>query len=452
MSIRVMTTVWDARVFEGGTLLVLLALADWANDDGTKIYPTLKQIGEKAMLSERGTRECMRRLESSGVLALVSAADGTPGRANEWRIDLPRLQELSAQVKASKSEKTDGGRNCPPAHEQAANGRNGAEREIVPDAQTDRDVVAAGGGDGGTAQPIRGQFAAAPQTGADGDTNGGSLQHERGHFATIRGQFAAPPLTPSIEQPSLQPPSQPSSHPPSARAGEPAPVRNQKSAKVYPGEFETLLAALPPCAGASKAKALKAWEACVAERPEIGLLVDAARAYAAALDAENAKRPKTDQRSPCSPATWIEERRWESFVPAGQPQQDTAQAKEPTPGWACHPAEAVLRKVLGPALFDTWLAPCWLDILDEAALLHAPTRLIRDMLANRYLDEIERAFAPLAVVLSLDGDRVEIKPSSPPPSIPASMPSPKPSTVSAPIDDLTPPSFLIRAPENREAA
>jgi len=35
MSIRVMTAVWDHSPYESGELLVLLALADWADEPGT---------------------------------------------------------------------------------------------------------------------------------------------------------------------------------------------------------------------------------------------------------------------------------------------------------------------------------------------------------------------------------------------------------------------------------
>lgn len=66
MSLPVM--VWVLRNSEErlGRRLVLLALAEFAHDDGTKAFPALATIAARARLSESQTRSCLRELEEAG--------------------------------------------------------------------------------------------------------------------------------------------------------------------------------------------------------------------------------------------------------------------------------------------------------------------------------------------------------------------------------------------------
>lgn len=66
MSIRLMNDVWKAPV-SATDKLVLLALADWSNDDG-QCWPSMAQLIVKTGLSERGVRKSLRRLEDEGQL------------------------------------------------------------------------------------------------------------------------------------------------------------------------------------------------------------------------------------------------------------------------------------------------------------------------------------------------------------------------------------------------
>lgn len=92
MSIRVMTAVWDSGAFEGGTLLVLLALADWAQDDGSRVYPKIEQLAKKARLSDRQTTTCLKNLRAAGIIFEVEAAKR--GRPTEYRIDVVAVKKL----------------------------------------------------------------------------------------------------------------------------------------------------------------------------------------------------------------------------------------------------------------------------------------------------------------------------------------------------------------------
>jgi len=97
MSIRVMTRVWDLAQAEGGALLVLLALADYADDDGYA-YPKEAQIAEKARLSDRQVRTVIKALAQRGELAYRT----NQGRsARSWYVVLSGLDEAKKQERIS---------------------------------------------------------------------------------------------------------------------------------------------------------------------------------------------------------------------------------------------------------------------------------------------------------------------------------------------------------------
>src|ERR1700694_1261379 len=70
MSVRLMGSVFylNLRPVEK---LVLLALADHANDDGEQCFPSVGQIALKTSLSRRGVQKVYRRLEAKGILVPI---------------------------------------------------------------------------------------------------------------------------------------------------------------------------------------------------------------------------------------------------------------------------------------------------------------------------------------------------------------------------------------------
>ena len=102
MSIKLMAQVWEhSEISEPSELLVLLALADWANDDG-ECWPAMKTLGAKARISDRMARTYVRRLEHKGLLVCPSTKGGK-GHSNRYilRLDTRKpTSEIEASAKA----------------------------------------------------------------------------------------------------------------------------------------------------------------------------------------------------------------------------------------------------------------------------------------------------------------------------------------------------------------
>jgi hypothetical protein len=97
MSIRVMTAVWDHADVSGGDLLVLLAMADCADDDGRKCFPTQGTLAAKSRMTDRNLRYCLLKLQSAGYISQVSRRQGG---VVEWRVN-PDPENIAARNSAS---------------------------------------------------------------------------------------------------------------------------------------------------------------------------------------------------------------------------------------------------------------------------------------------------------------------------------------------------------------
>lgn len=67
MSIKVSSEIWASSSAKSSSRLMLLALADYADDDGY-CYPSIARLAVKCMLTERGVQLILRYLERSGEL------------------------------------------------------------------------------------------------------------------------------------------------------------------------------------------------------------------------------------------------------------------------------------------------------------------------------------------------------------------------------------------------
>jgi hypothetical protein len=86
VSIRVMTWVWDNSPVRGGDLLLLLAIADHADDYGGNAWPSLHRLAERTRSDRRTVQRQLRRLQEAGHLR-IDAVTG-PGGTNRYVIPM----------------------------------------------------------------------------------------------------------------------------------------------------------------------------------------------------------------------------------------------------------------------------------------------------------------------------------------------------------------------------
>lgn len=69
MSVRVMAMVWACEKLDGPRLITMLALADFANDDGGSIWPSVTTLAKKTRRNLRATQYALRELEQLGFIS-----------------------------------------------------------------------------------------------------------------------------------------------------------------------------------------------------------------------------------------------------------------------------------------------------------------------------------------------------------------------------------------------
>lgn len=84
MSVSVMTWVWRQSTATGNDRLVLLAIADAADDEGRNAWPSIATLAAKTRLDERTVRRIVRRLETEGHIEVDRAGGGR--YSNTYRV------------------------------------------------------------------------------------------------------------------------------------------------------------------------------------------------------------------------------------------------------------------------------------------------------------------------------------------------------------------------------
>ncbi|WP_141983511.1 helix-turn-helix domain-containing protein [Saccharothrix saharensis] len=70
MSIRIMTWVWEHAEAAGTDLLLMLAIADSADDQGRNAWPSITDLSRKTRLDERTVQRRLKRLHDQGRIAI----------------------------------------------------------------------------------------------------------------------------------------------------------------------------------------------------------------------------------------------------------------------------------------------------------------------------------------------------------------------------------------------
>ena len=79
MSVRWISFVWESSPYEGRRLLLHLALADFANDEGT-CFPSQKTLALKARTTETWVSASVRQMIKDGLLEIIEKGNGRGNR------------------------------------------------------------------------------------------------------------------------------------------------------------------------------------------------------------------------------------------------------------------------------------------------------------------------------------------------------------------------------------
>lgn len=89
MSIKIMSWVWENSPCKGSALLIHLAFADFADDEGT-CWPSQARLADKARCTVENVRLTTRQLEEQGLIELVEKSNGRG--SHKYRVNTPVSQ------------------------------------------------------------------------------------------------------------------------------------------------------------------------------------------------------------------------------------------------------------------------------------------------------------------------------------------------------------------------
>jgi Helix-turn-helix domain len=104
MSFVVTGLVWKSSL-KGIDKLVALRLADYANDDGSNIFPSIHTVALQCGIYDRTVQRSFRCLQDLGVLIRIRPADYGRKVPTKYRLDLPRLALLTGVTETPLSER-----------------------------------------------------------------------------------------------------------------------------------------------------------------------------------------------------------------------------------------------------------------------------------------------------------------------------------------------------------
>lgn len=99
-----MATVWGSPLTPPSLKLTALALADWSDDDGGSLYPSMSAIAKKVGVSRCQAQRLVQSLKADGLLSVVANAHGgAPGDVPHYRLHLDRFSTLTGSASATGS-------------------------------------------------------------------------------------------------------------------------------------------------------------------------------------------------------------------------------------------------------------------------------------------------------------------------------------------------------------
>lgn len=94
-----MTMVWENFNRGGSEKLAMLALADWCDDYGNRLHPSISGVAKKINVSESQARRIIHKFIDEGFLTVTANHDGgNPGQTRHYRMNLEMLSTPSVHA------------------------------------------------------------------------------------------------------------------------------------------------------------------------------------------------------------------------------------------------------------------------------------------------------------------------------------------------------------------
>lgn len=97
MSIAIMSRLFKLPLGSCNRKLLALRLADFADDEGRGIWPTVARLATETELSERTVQRTLKEFVDEGLLVVIASASGRPGQATRYDFDLAALERIGAE-------------------------------------------------------------------------------------------------------------------------------------------------------------------------------------------------------------------------------------------------------------------------------------------------------------------------------------------------------------------
>lgn len=110
MSIYLMSLAWRTKL-PANQKMALLAMCDWANDEGGSLHPSIGRVAERLSCSDRQAQRVVHSLIAEGWIAVVGNSNGgAPGASRHYRMNVQKLENetLKKTEPAGVSQKTEG--------------------------------------------------------------------------------------------------------------------------------------------------------------------------------------------------------------------------------------------------------------------------------------------------------------------------------------------------------
>lgn len=87
-----MGLVWRAFPGSGSDLLTMLAMADWCNDEGGSLHPSIKTVAKRIRTSQSQARRVLHKLIAEDWLSVIANKfGGAPGATRRYQLNVARL-------------------------------------------------------------------------------------------------------------------------------------------------------------------------------------------------------------------------------------------------------------------------------------------------------------------------------------------------------------------------